>query len=259
MSLQLSIIIICKNEAAHIARTLDSVCSLSNDVVVYDSGSTDGTLDIVSQYPVNLHTGPWEGFGPTRQKAVELSRYNWVLIIDGDEVVSKELAQEIRSLDPHSEQQAWRLPLHNYLGRDYIRRGDWGNDYRLRLYNKKVLRWNGYIVHEKLVVPPGVKITDLHYPVYHCTAQDVDELSTKMVEYALLTAEQYYINGRQSTWIKRHMGPVFTFVKNYIFLLGFLDGRNGYVIARIISFYTFLKYTRLHELWIQRRQPTSAR
>lgn len=248
MSVKLSIIIICKNEAAGIGRTLESLRSLSDDIVVYDSGSTDGTLDIVRNFPVQLHTGSWEGFGRNRQKAVDLARHDWVMVVDADEILSSELVEEIRALDPPNNNTAYRICLRNHLGNEYVKWGDWGNDFRLRLYNRHVLRWNDAIVHEKLVVPEGTTITDLKGTVHHRTANGVDDYSRKMVQYALLTAEQYHIRGRRSTWIKRHLGPLFTFFKNYIVLLGFLDGRKGYVIARIISFYTFLKYTRLKEI-----------
>lgn len=248
MNFQLSVILICKNEADTITRALQSVLPLSQDIVVLDSGSTDGTLDLVKQFPVRLHTCQWEGFGKTRQKAVDLARHDWVLVVDADEALSPALTEEIRQLPPPSDHTVFRVQLKNHLGTAYVRWGDWGGDYRLRLYNRNVLRWNGSIVHEKLVVPDGVKIVDLENPIMHRTARDVDQFSQKMVQYALLTAEQYYRNGRRSTWLKRHISPAFTFLKNYVALGGFLDGRKGYVIARVISFYTFLKYTRLYEL-----------
>jgi glycosyltransferase involved in cell wall biosynthesis len=254
MKLDLSVIIICKNEVESIGHTLQSVITLSDDIVVLDTGSTDGTLDVLRRFPVQINCSNWEGFGRSRQKAVDLAKYNWVLIIDSDEQLSPELEQEIRGLQLDDKHVCYRVRLKNHLGQQYIRYGDWGNDYRIRLYNRNVMRWNESIVHEKLIVPEQVRQTKLKGTLFHQTARSVDELAIKMVHYGLLTAEQYFSRGKRSTWIKRHLGPAYTFVKNYIFLLGFLDGRNGYVIARVISFYTFLKYTRLHEMWMEQRR-----
>src|SRR5215212_3926227 len=100
MSFQFSIIIICKNEREQIAQAISSVYSLSDDIVVYDSGSTDGTLESVKKFPVQLYTGVWEGYGKTRQKAVQLSKYDWVFIVDADEVVSDELVEELKMIKP---------------------------------------------------------------------------------------------------------------------------------------------------------------
>jgi glycosyltransferase involved in cell wall biosynthesis len=248
MKHNLSITIICKNEVESIGHALESVMSLSDDIVVYDSGSTDGTLELLRHFPVRVFTGDWNGFGKNRQKAVELTRHPWILVLDADERLSKELVNEIQGLELSDDNKAYRVRLCNHMGDQYIRFGDWGNDFRLRLYHKEKVRWNDSIVHEKLVLPAGIQVIDLKGTVRHQTVTGVDELSSKLVNYAQLTALQYHRQGRKSTWVKRHIGPVFTFLKNYFFLLGFLDGRNGYVIAKVLAFYTFVKYTRLLEI-----------
>ena len=243
-----SIIIICKNEEHNIERCLDSIVSLSDDIVVYDSGSTDKTLELVKKYPVKLFTGNWEGFGKTRQKAVELSKNNWVLIVDADEVVSEKLKEELLSLPLDNNNIAYRIHLKNHLGNQYIKWGVWGNDFRIRLYNKNIIRWNEDTVHEKLLLPKNIVLLKLDNTIHHHTAKNFEQFSQKMNQYALLTAEKYFRQGKRSTLINRAFSSFFTFLKGYIFKLGFLDGSNGYRLAKIIAQYTSLKYKRLHEL-----------
>jgi glycosyltransferase involved in cell wall biosynthesis len=245
MSFQFSIIIICRNEATNIGHTLKSILSLSNDIVVYDSGSTDGTIDILEKFPVRLYRGDWEGFGPTRQKPVELSRHNWVLIVDADEVLTPALAEELKTMNPGTENTAYSVQLENHIGSRHIRYGSWGQDFRVRLYNKNQLRWNDSIVHEKLIVPATVQLIRLKHTIKHYTARNMGQLSEKLNRYALLTADQYRRQGKRSTWIKRNIGPVFAFIKTYFLKLGFLDGKEGYRLALVLANYTALKYRRL--------------
>lgn len=249
MSFRFSIIIICRNAAHSIPQTIASVQSLSDDIVVYDSGSTDGTEEILNLLPVRLHSGYWEGFGKTREKAVGLARNNWVMILDSDEVVTEELIGELKNLNPADEMQAYAIRLDNHLGSHKLSWGVWGNDYRVRLYNKKNIEWNEDLVHEKLIIPGSVSIRKLKEPILHYTAQTAGELKKKMKGYALLTAEQYFSKGKRLSLIRRLAGPTFSFVKSYILKLGFLDGRNGYRVAIILAEYTSLKYRHLNRLW----------
>jgi glycosyltransferase involved in cell wall biosynthesis len=244
-----SIIIICKNEEENIERCIQSIASLSDDIVVYDSGSTDETLEKLKNFPIKLFTGGWEGFGKTRQKAAELSKYDWVLIIDADEVVSQNLGLELLSLSLTDSGIAYRIHLKNHLGNKHIKWGVWGNDDRIRLYNKNMVHWNEDIVHEKLVMPRNIVLKKLHSTIHHYTAKNFEQLSQKMKQYALLTAEKYYSQGKKAVWINKNFSPLFTFIKSYVFKLGFLDGGNGFKLAKIIALYTSLKYKRLHELW----------
>ncbi|MES2883146.1 MAG: glycosyltransferase, partial [Bacteroidota bacterium] len=98
-----SIVIICKDAAATIEHTLKSIEGMSTDVVVYDNGSTDGTLKLIQQFDVHLYTGAWLGFGPTRQKAVGFAKNDWILFVDADEEVTPALRQEILQQQPANE------------------------------------------------------------------------------------------------------------------------------------------------------------
>src|SRR5688572_8868898 len=172
MNAAFSIIVICKNEEKNIEATLQSIQNLSNDIVVYDSGSTDATLNIIKKYPVQLYSGEWQGFGATRQKANDLAKNNWLLVIDADEMVSKELKKELQSLTLNNEKLAYKIGLKNHLGNKHLKWGGWGNDYRIRLFHKDFARWSNDIIHEKIILQSDVVTKTLEGKIVHRTALD---------------------------------------------------------------------------------------
>lgn len=248
MIAQFSIIIICRNEARNIEAAVSSILSLSDDVVIYDSGSTDGTLDIVRKLPVRLETGAWQGFGPTRQLAAQCARHDWVLVVDADEVVLPELAAELGRWQAPAAPTAYSIQLHNHIGAVCLRHGTWGHDFRVRLYNRHHAHWSDARVHEKLLLATGTRTERLQHTIRHNTARSMEELAQKLDRYATLTAGEYRRIGKKSTWIKRNLGPLFAFIKSFFLKLGFLDGRAGYQLAQAIARYTRQKYVRLHRL-----------
>ena len=244
-----SIVIVCKNEEDNIGLVLQSVAGLSDDVLVYDNGSTDGTLNVLRQYGVRIHQGPWMGYGKTKREAVNLARYDWVLSLDADEALDAELQKTLQTVNLSNEDTVYEMKFHNLLGEKILRWGEWGGDKHIRLFNRRKVNWNEAAVHESLSIPPSSKVEKLRGAVLHRTAKDTVEYSQKMVKYALLNAEKYFALGKRSSWFKRHFSSRFAFAKHYVFQLGFLDGWEGLLSARMTAFYTFLKYARLHELW----------
>lgn len=249
MSNHFSIVIVCKNEERAIGLVLKSVAGLTDDALVYDNGSTDGTLNILQQYGVRIHQGPWMGYGKTKREAVNLARYDWVLSIDADEALDEKLQQALQTLNLDDANTVYRIKFRNLLGEKILRWGEWGADKHIRLFNRTKVNWDEALVHESLTIPSSVVVKDLPGSILHRTVKDTVEYSEKMLKYALLNAEKYFAQGKKSSWIKRYLSPRFAFVKHYIFQLGFLDGWEGLLSARMTSFYTFLKYARLHELW----------
>ena len=253
MTNQFSIVIICKNEAGNIERVLNSIVRVSNDILVYDSGSTDGTIEILQRFPVRIHQGEWVGFGKTKQRAVSLAKYDWVLCLDADEAIDNELQNSLQQISFSDTDAVYQIAFKNFLGEKYLRWGEWGGDKHIRLFNRQKVNWDDAIIHERLQIPSSAKVIKLKGSVLHRTMKDTIEYSNKMVHYALLNAEKYYQQGKRASWIKRFISPRFTFARHYIFQLGFLDGWEGLLSARMTAFYTFLKYARLYELWRARK------
>jgi glycosyltransferase involved in cell wall biosynthesis len=248
MSKNFSIVIICKNEKGNIERVLQSIVEVTDDIVVYDSGSTDGTVEVLQQFGVRVEQGPWMGFGKTKGHAVSLAAHDWVLCLDADEALDEELQQSLKALSFGDSHTVYQLRFKNLLGTKHLQWGEWGGDKHIRLFNRQVVKWDEAIIHESLQIPTTAKVVPLRGNVLHRTMRDTVEYSQKMVSYALLNAEKYYRQGKKATWIKRYLAPPFSFLKYYIFRLGFLDGWEGLLSARMTAFYTFLKYARLQEL-----------
>lgn len=244
----ISVVIVCKNEAGIIGTTLQSLQGLTDDIIVYDNGSTDNTIEIIQPYKVNLHQGSWEGFGKTKNKAVALAKYDWILSLDADESVNEELKNMLLQWKPENEKTVYRLSFKNFLGNKQLNYGDWGNDTHVRLFNRKTVHWDEAEVHENLVLPVDVLIKKLNGSVLHRTWRDAEEYKNKMKQYAILGAEKYFKQGKKATWFHYHLSPVFSFLHSYFIKLGFLDGAAGFSCSKMMAMYTKIKYEKLKEL-----------
>lgn len=245
---KLSVVIICKNEERQIGRCLESLSGLTDDIVVLDNGSTDDTKSIVRKAGVRLIEETWEGFGKTKNKATQLAKYDWVLNLDADESIDMELKDSLLNLPLNDEREVFEIKFKNFLGDKYLRFGEWGGDKHIRLFNRTHVNWNEAIVHESLSLSPAIKVSKIKGYVLHYTAKDAAEFAGKMLHYALLNAEKYSSQGVKGSWLNLCLAPMFSFIKYYIFRLGFRDGLPGFICARMSSYYTFVKYARLLEL-----------
>ncbi|MGQ0738913.1 MAG: glycosyltransferase family 2 protein [Bacteroidota bacterium] len=244
----LSVVICCKNEASIIGNTLQSLQGLTDDIIIYDNGSTDGTQEAVKQYPVQLHEGNWEGFGKTKNKAIALAKYDWILSLDADEAIDEALRQSLLRWQPEDEATVYEMAFKNFFKAKPLKFGEWGADYHARLFNRKQVKWDEAPVHESLVLPPGTAVIRVKGYILHRTLQNVDDYKRKMQHYAQLGAQKYYEEGKKAAWLRRKFSPAFSFFSSYILKRGFLDGREGFLSARITAWYTAMKYARLREL-----------
>jgi len=245
---KLSVVIVCKNGANVIGETIKSFTGLTDDVLVYDNGSNDGTQEIVKLSNARLCEGVWEGFGKTKNKANALAKYDWILSLDADEAIDAELKKNLLELDLTDEMKLYEFRFKNFLGTKWLRFGEWGNDKHIRLFNRNQVRWNDADVHESLVIPAEAKEVILPGYVLHKTAASVDEYRNKMKKYAALNAEKYFKQGKKANIFRIYLSPVFSFIFNFFFKLGFLDGTTGFSCAKVNAEYTFQKYKKLKEL-----------
>lgn len=250
---RLSVVIACKNGAKVIGETIKSFSGLTDDILIYDNGSTDGTKDIVRQTNARLVEGTWEGFGKTKSKANALAKYDWILSLDADEAIDEELKGNLLKEELIDEEKVFEFKFKNFLGNKWLRFGEWGDDKHIRLFNRMKIKWNDADVHESLLLPEDVKVISVSGYVLHKTAANFSEYENKMENYAALNAEKYFKQQKKSGSFKIFFSAAFSFIKNYFFKLGFLDGATGYHCARINARYTFLKYKKLDELWKEKQ------
>lgn len=252
--MNLSIVIICKNGAPDLPETFLSVKGLGDEILFYDSGSSDDSVQIAKDFGARVVTGTWEGYGRTRYKAAQLATNDWILMLDTDEVIDKELKASISNLDLRKENVVYNFRYKNFYGKKYIRNGEWGNDSHIRMANRTAVYSDQEIVHEKLFLQHGLTVQTLPGYILHYTAHNSIEYAQKMVEYARLCAEKYNRQGRHSSFINILFSPMFSFMQNYFFKLGFLDGWEGFCCARMSAWYTFLKYAQLRDLQQRRKR-----
>jgi len=250
---KLSVVIVCKNGAKVIGETIKSFSGLTDDILVYDNGSTDGTKEIVKQSNARLIEGSWEGFGKTKNKANALAKHDWILSLDADEAIDEELKESLLKQGLADDRKVFEFKFKNFLGTKWLRFGEWGDDKHIRLFNRKKIKWNDADVHESLLLPIDVKVISVPGYVLHKTAANFSEYQNKMENYAALNAEKYFKQQKRSGSLKMFFSAIFSFIKNYFFKLGFRDGAIGYHCARINARYTFLKYKRLDELWSKKQ------
>lgn len=244
----ISVVIICRNEAHIIGRTIQAAQKVSDDVVVVDSGSSDGTQSIITASGARLIETNWDGYGINKNKGVAVAKHNWILSIDADEIIDDMLVKHLQTLTPADDRVVYNILFRVFLGDKMIRFGEWANDRHIRLYNRTHVSWNEAAVHEGLLFPAGTKIVTLKGYIHHYTSKNIEDLAAKAVNYAMLNAQKYYQQEKKASWIQCRVAPAFSFIKNYFFRLGFLDGEAGFTVAKMNAWYTWLKYTRLREL-----------
>ena len=240
--MKMSVVIIARNEAHIIGQTLQSLVGLTDDIVVVDTGSTDGTQEICNKAGTRVLEIEWSGYGPSKNKGIGLAKYDWILSLDADESIDEELKQQLSELKQEEEDKVYTLRFRNFYCNKCIRFGEWGRDKHARLFNRKRVQWNSDGVHEGLVLPAGInKITLSGYVIHH-TADTPAEYRDKTTGYAKLYARKMVSLGTKTGPFKKYLSSGFSFIQNYIIRLGFLDGAAGWQIAMNSARCAYLKY-----------------
>ena len=252
--MKLTVTVITYNEAEHIAAALDSV-AWADEIVVVDSGSTDGTADLARGKATRVIVRAWPGYSEQKNFAADSATHEWVLSMDADERVTPELAAEIRALMARGpEARGYRIRrVSRYLGR-WIRSTDWFPDYQLRLYRRTAGRWNGLRIHESFRLHEGAPET-LRGELQHYAYRDISHHLHKIDAYTTLVADEWHAQGRRTNLLALAVHPPLAFLRNYVLRLGFRDGAAGLVISILNSYYVFLK---LAKLWERRGTATVA-
>ncbi|MFN8353988.1 MAG: glycosyltransferase family 2 protein [Spirosomataceae bacterium] len=244
----LSAVVITFNEAANIAACLDSLRQVTDDIVVMDSFSTDQTASICQQKGVRFYQRAWEGYSAQKNAGNALAQHDWILSLDADERLSAELAAAIRATFSQPLQaDAFDLRFQTHFGGKAIRFGGWNPEWHIRLFNKQKIGWNTDAVHEGLTIQPSHRVQQLKGYVLHFTVDTPAQFVAKTERYSSLFAERAMHQGKKTNWVKLWLSPVFRFVSEYFFKLGFLDGQEGLLIAKENARYTYLKYKKLRE------------
>ena len=241
----LSAIVITRNEAHNLHDCLQSMQGLVDEIVVVDSQSTDATVSIAQQHGAKIsQPADWPGFGPQKNRALDLATCEWVLSIDADERVTPELAAEIKQvLQARDASVAYKLPrLSSYCGK-FIHHSGWQPDYVLRVFKRGSAKFSDDLVHERVVTQLPVLALKNH--LLHYSYLGFPQVLQKVDAYSSASAKQAYARGkRSSVWGALGHGS-WAFFRTYVIRRGFLDGAHGLALAISNAETSYYKYLKL--------------
>ena len=281
----LSVVIITHNEEANIGRTLASVQALVADdrgeVIVVDSGSTDRTVEIAKSFGAKIFVEEWKGYAAQKNSAIDKAAGDWILSLDADEEVGPDLAEELalpKGINPARGESNWCLTMeqpyagsrnlgirglptgywisrkNHFLGR-WIRHGGFWPDPKLRLFQRAAGRFEDRAVHEDVQLrgPTALLSGALIHHSYPTLADYVDHMN----RYSSLGAEMLVARGPvRFSGFNIVVRPLATFIYNYVFRLGFLDGREGLLLHLYHAVYVSWKYAKAWELGKKTADPS---
>ena len=234
------------NEARQIREVLETV-AWADELVLVDSFSTDGTVEIARTFGARVISEQFGGFGKLRNRALETATHDWILSIDADERCTPELAAEVRQEMTAPRADAYLVPRKNFFFGRWIRHCGWYPDYRQpQFFNRAKMRYRDDLVHEGYELQG--RLGRLREHVLQYPWPTIEVATAKSQRYAALMAERYAHMNKQATATKLVGSPLAMFLKMYVAQQGFRDGLHGLVLSALYAYYTFLKYAKLWEL-----------
>ncbi|WP_062309502.1 glycosyltransferase family 2 protein [Polynucleobacter sinensis] len=247
----LSVILITRNEEANLADCLASLEGIAQQIVVVDTNSTDRTLEIAKMHGALVsQPADWPGFGPQKNRALDLATGDWVLSLDADERLTPALKSEILTAIHHSAHvNCFAIPrLSWYCGR-FIRHSGWSPDYVDRLFKRGTARFSDDLVHERLL--PDGQVAKLENPMLHYSFMDFSQVLQKIDRYSTASAEQAYAKGKRSSPLKAILHGAWAFIRTYFIRAGFLDGQQGLALAISNAEGSYYRYMKI---WLIQNQ-----
>lgn len=238
---QISVTVLTKNSEKHLEKVLFALRDFG-EVLIMDSGSTDKTLSIARSFSnTRIKTTTFDGFGPVHNRAVQLAKYDWILSVDSDEIVSKELVNEIHSLQLCKD-TIYAINRKNFYNNKWIQGCGWWPDRVLRLFHRKKTSFSNDAVHES-VQTKEINTCYLRHCLIHYSYENTSDFLEKMQTYSSLWAQQN--KGKKCSFSRSIIHAIWAFFRSYILQKGFLDGKEGLLISIYNANTTFYKYLKL--------------
>jgi glycosyltransferase involved in cell wall biosynthesis len=240
---ELSVVIITFNEAKNIRRAIESALRITDDVVIWDSFSTDQTPNICAEYPVRFFQNNWEGYSISKNKANAQAKYDWILSLDADEAFDEKLERSILQWKKSAPVPASFKRLTNYCG-SWIRHCGWYPDIKYRLFNRTTTKWEG-LIHESLIDNSNRQVHLLEGDCLHYSYYTPEDHYKQALKFVTIMAQEKVDQGKRTSFLMRYFSAGFKFLQMYILKGGILDGSAGYWVCRRSAWAAFMKY----KLW----------
>ncbi len=245
----ISVVIITFNESRCIQACITSLAGITTNIIVVDSGSTDGTQELAVKAGAHVIQQPWLGFGKQKNVGIAAAKYDYILSLDADEQLDETLRTSILTEMKKGLKNVYSIRFrHNYYG-NFIDYGIENPQWKIRLFNRNEFIWDEKEVHESLNIPVGYIVQKLPGRILHYGYVNQQHHAIKTENYATLGAIQLFKKGKKNYWWKIIVSPAFTFLQAYIFKLGFLDGATGFKLAKWNAYTTYLKYKKARDLF----------
>jgi (heptosyl)LPS beta-1,4-glucosyltransferase len=246
--MKISATIITLNEARNIERCIRSLKPVADEIIVLDAFSTDQTPTICAELHVRFEQREWEGYSASKNYLNGLAQHDYILSLDADEALDKELTAHILELKRDGAGgKAYSVNrLTNYCGK-WIRHSGWYPDVKTRLFPKGSY-WDGAFVHEELVLPPDTTVEELPGHLQHFSYYSFEDHRARADKYSALTAQKLHHQGKRASWLKPYLSALGRFFSMFIVKRGFLDGKMGFKIAWISAASNVFKYKELRRL-----------
>jgi glycosyltransferase involved in cell wall biosynthesis len=246
--IKLSAVIITFNEERNIARCIDSLIGLADEILVVDSFSTDKTLEICREKGAKVIQNKFEGHIQQKNFALQQAQYEWVLSLDADEALTDELKKSISEIIKSPTKNGYRFNrLTNYCGK-WVRYCGWYPDTKVRLVNRNYASWQGVNPHDKLALTDGSDVGFLHGNLLHYSYYTKEDHYRQIEYFGKIAAQEAYKNGKRVNQLTIVGKVVAQFIKSYLLKLGLLDGITGLKISYRSAYATYRKYQILSQI-----------
>ena len=248
MRVKISVVIITFNEERNISRCIESVQNIADEIVVIDSYSTDNTKKLCLEKGVVFIENKFNGHIEQKNFAITQASNKYILSLDADECLSKPAIQDILTVKENWTHDGYFFNrLNNYCGQ-WIKHGGWYPDKKLRLWDSSKGQWEGENPYDEFRMQSGVNIQSFKSDILHYTLGTRQEHKDQIEYFTTIAAKAAHKNNKKSSSAKMIFSAITKFVKDYIFKLGILDGKNGFIIAWLSAGATFTKYKKLKQL-----------
>lgn len=248
---RISAVVITYNESAHIANCLTALQQVADEVVVVDAFSKDDTAKICIKMGAKVVQRKWQGYSAAKNYGNAACSNDWIISIDADEVLSEELIESIKNL-PLEKESVYALDRINNFAGQWIKHCGWYPDWKVRIFNREEVKWEGDYVHETLQIPKRYAQKRLKGKLYHYSYASPEDHLQRIEKYSDLSAQQLFAANKQPNKLRTLLSPGVRFWNTFIFKGGFLDGRNGYIISKHNAHLVKRKYQKLAELYDQK-------